>query len=122
MLEFVENNELTAKIKVIGVGGGGGNAINTMIAAGLSGTDFIVAITVTIILSPRVSSITAPNIILASGCASDLIFSAASFTSKILISLPPATFMRRPLAPSIFISSKSGLEIAFCGKRAWLFL
>ena len=43
MLEFVENNELTAKIKVIGVGGGGGNAINTMIAAGLSGTDFIVA-------------------------------------------------------------------------------
>jgi cell division protein FtsZ len=43
MLEFVENNELTAKIKVIGVGGGGGNAVNTMIAAGLSGADFIVA-------------------------------------------------------------------------------
>jgi cell division protein FtsZ len=43
MLEFVENNELSAKIKVIGVGGGGGNAVNTMIAAGLSGADFIVA-------------------------------------------------------------------------------
>ena len=43
MLEFVENNELSARIKVIGVGGGGGNAVNTMIAAGLSGADFIVA-------------------------------------------------------------------------------
>ncbi len=43
MLEFVENNELTAKIKVIGIGGGGGNAVNTMIAAGLSGADFIAA-------------------------------------------------------------------------------
>ncbi len=43
MLEFVENNELSAKIKVIGVGGGGGNAVNTMIAAGLSGADFIAA-------------------------------------------------------------------------------
>jgi cell division protein FtsZ len=32
-----------AKIKVSGVGGGGGNAINSMIAAGLSGVDFIVA-------------------------------------------------------------------------------
>ncbi|MHB1697413.1 MAG: cell division protein FtsZ [bacterium] len=43
MLEFVENNELAAKIKVIGIGGGGGNAVNTMIMAGLSGADFIVA-------------------------------------------------------------------------------
>ncbi|AKU91855.1 cell division protein FtsZ [Vulgatibacter incomptus] len=32
-----------AKIKVIGVGGGGGNAIGSMIASGLSGVDFIVA-------------------------------------------------------------------------------
>eukprot|EP01107_Rhizomastix_libera_P016024 TRINITY_DN6457_c0_g1_i1.p2 TRINITY_DN6457_c0_g1~~TRINITY_DN6457_c0_g1_i1.p2 ORF type:complete len:456 (-),score=-5.63 TRINITY_DN6457_c0_g1_i1:34-1401(-) len=32
-----------AKIKVIGVGGGGGNAINNMIARGLSGVDFLVA-------------------------------------------------------------------------------
>lgn len=43
MLEFVENNQLAARIKVIGIGGGGGNAINTMITAGLFGADFIVA-------------------------------------------------------------------------------
>ncbi|MFH1018018.1 MAG: cell division protein FtsZ [Pseudomonadota bacterium] len=40
MFEFVEN-ENVAKIKVVGVGGGGGNAINTMITSGLSGVDFI---------------------------------------------------------------------------------
>ena len=34
---------LGAKIKVIGVGGGGGNALNTMILAGLTGVDFIAA-------------------------------------------------------------------------------
>ena len=43
MLEFIENAELSANIKVIGVGGGGSNAVNTMIQAGLTGTDFIVA-------------------------------------------------------------------------------
>jgi cell division protein FtsZ len=32
-----------ARIKVIGVGGGGGNAVNTMIAAGLPGVEFIAA-------------------------------------------------------------------------------
>ena len=32
-----------ARIKVIGVGGGGGNAVNRMIDAGISGVDFIVA-------------------------------------------------------------------------------
>jgi cell division protein FtsZ len=32
-----------AKIKVIGVGGGGGNAVNRMIAAKLEGVEFIVA-------------------------------------------------------------------------------
>jgi cell division protein FtsZ len=36
-------SELGAKIKVIGVGGGGGNALNTMILAGLTGVDFIAA-------------------------------------------------------------------------------
>ena len=30
-----------ANIKVIGVGGGGGNAVNTMVGAGLSGVEFI---------------------------------------------------------------------------------
>jgi cell division protein FtsZ len=40
-----ENNELQegAKIKVVGVGGGGCNAVNTMIRAGLSGVEYIVA-------------------------------------------------------------------------------
>ena len=32
-----------ARLKVFGVGGGGGNALNTMIAAGLEGIDFIAA-------------------------------------------------------------------------------
>jgi cell division protein FtsZ len=36
-------HELGAKIKVVGVGGGGGNALNTMILAGLTGVDFIAA-------------------------------------------------------------------------------
>jgi cell division protein FtsZ len=35
--------ELGASIKVVGVGGGGGNALNTMILAGLTGVDFIAA-------------------------------------------------------------------------------
>ncbi len=40
--EFIES-ESAAKIKVIGVGGGGGNAINNMISAELKGVEFIVA-------------------------------------------------------------------------------
>jgi cell division protein FtsZ len=32
-----------AKIKVLGVGGGGGNAINNMIRSGLEGVEFIAA-------------------------------------------------------------------------------
>src|ERR671925_1584364 len=42
-MEEFESTELGAKIKVIGVGGGGGNALNTMILAGLTGVDFIAA-------------------------------------------------------------------------------
>ena len=38
-----ETSESGAKIKVIGVGGGGCNAVNTMIKAGLSGVEYIVA-------------------------------------------------------------------------------
>lgn len=38
-----EISEMRPKITVIGVGGGGGNAVNNMIAEGLEGTDFIVA-------------------------------------------------------------------------------
>ncbi|CAM5326506.1 cell division protein FtsZ [Aquamicrobium terrae] len=35
--------EMKPKITVIGVGGGGGNAVNNMIAAGLQGAEFLVA-------------------------------------------------------------------------------
>jgi cell division protein FtsZ len=43
MIEIVEEEELPtgARVKVIGVGGGGGNAVNTMIAAGLTGVEFV---------------------------------------------------------------------------------
>ena len=42
---FMSHNKYTsnAVIKVIGVGGGGGNALNTMIESGLSGVEFIAA-------------------------------------------------------------------------------
>jgi len=42
MFELTEVcSENLAKIKVIGVGGGGGNAVNTMISSSLMGVDFI---------------------------------------------------------------------------------
>lgn len=37
------NNEKTAKIKVIGIGGAGGNAINNMVESSLQGVEFIAA-------------------------------------------------------------------------------
>ncbi len=43
MFELIEQVHLGARIKVIGIGGGGGNAINTMIVAKLTGVDFVVA-------------------------------------------------------------------------------
>jgi cell division protein FtsZ len=42
LLEF-EGGPSRASIKVIGVGGGGGNAVNTMIGSGLTGVQFIAA-------------------------------------------------------------------------------
>src|SRR5881296_1954539 len=42
MIEFTDASG-AARIKVVGVGGGGGNAVNTMIASGLPGVDFIAA-------------------------------------------------------------------------------
>jgi cell division protein FtsZ len=42
-IDFAEDAELSAKIKVVGVGGAGGNAINTMIHSGLDGVEFIAA-------------------------------------------------------------------------------
>ncbi len=43
MIQFEPNYESKAKIKVVGIGGGGGNAITTMIRAGLEGVEFIAA-------------------------------------------------------------------------------
>jgi cell division protein FtsZ len=43
MLEFADDEISGPKIKVVGVGGGGGNAVNTMIEAGIQGVDFIAA-------------------------------------------------------------------------------
>ena len=41
MIQFDASEEQSAKIKVVGVGGAGGNAINGMIEAGLKGVEFI---------------------------------------------------------------------------------
>lgn len=43
MLEFSEAANVGARIKVVGVGGGGNNALNTMISQGMSGVEFIAA-------------------------------------------------------------------------------
>lgn len=43
MFELDEANNFGANIKVIGMGGGGNNAVSTMIASGLKGVEFIVA-------------------------------------------------------------------------------
>jgi len=43
MFEYVENTKDDARIKVIGVGGGGGNAVDNMISMGLGGVEFISA-------------------------------------------------------------------------------
>ncbi len=42
MIELAET-DYAAKLKVVGVGGGGGNAVNTMMSGGLEGVEFIVA-------------------------------------------------------------------------------
>ncbi len=39
--EFAEEMENVVQIKVVGVGGGGGNAVNRMVAAGVRGVEFI---------------------------------------------------------------------------------
>lgn len=43
MFEFEDNLAQSAKIKVIGIGGGGGNAVKTMIRSKLDGIEFIAA-------------------------------------------------------------------------------
>jgi cell division protein FtsZ len=42
-LKLDEDGRTGARIKVVGVGGGGSNAVNRMVAAGLDGVEFIVA-------------------------------------------------------------------------------
>src|SRR6266702_6275947 len=42
-ISFNEDTRNDAKIKVIGVGGGGGNAVNRMIDAGMEGIEFVVS-------------------------------------------------------------------------------
>jgi cell division protein FtsZ len=41
MFELEESRKMGANLKVVGIGGGGCNAVNTMIKAGLSGVEFI---------------------------------------------------------------------------------
>ena len=43
MTDFVIEHDSNARIKVVGVGGGGGNAVNNMIQSALKGVQFIVA-------------------------------------------------------------------------------
>ena len=43
MFELEENVSIGASIKVVGVGGGGSNAVTTMIESGMTGVDFVVA-------------------------------------------------------------------------------
>ena len=43
LIEFEKENEYSACIKVIGVGGGGVNAVNSMLKANLQGVDFVIA-------------------------------------------------------------------------------
>ena len=43
MIEFEDNDSKGPRIKVVGVGGGGGNAINNMIDRGIAGVEFLVA-------------------------------------------------------------------------------
>ena len=43
MIEFEDNASQGPRIKVVGVGGGGGNAINNMIDRGIAGVEFLVA-------------------------------------------------------------------------------
>jgi cell division protein FtsZ len=42
-LKLAETGRSGARIKVVGVGGGGSNAVNRMVAAGLDGVEFIIA-------------------------------------------------------------------------------
>jgi len=57
MIEFEENKNLAAKVKIIGIGGGGNNALNTMISYRLSGVEFIAANTDAQVLAANLAPI-----------------------------------------------------------------
>jgi cell division protein FtsZ len=57
MIEFMELPQSGASIKVVGVGGGGNNALNTMIQSGMDGVDFIAANTDSQALSGSMSAV-----------------------------------------------------------------
>ena len=59
MFDIADNNNTSkgARIKVIGVGGGGCNAVNTMIRSGLTGVEYIVANTDSQALNANLASI-----------------------------------------------------------------
>ena len=67
------------------------------------------------------SPLTVPKIILASSCAVLVISVAASSTSARVISSPPVILIRICRAPSILVSSRRGLEIAFSAASIALF-
>ena len=43
LIEFENENDYSAIIKVVGVGGGGSNAVNSMVADNIRGVEFIIA-------------------------------------------------------------------------------
>ena len=71
------------------------------------------ATTDTLIIPSRDGSKVVPTKILASPSISSLILLAASSNSNKVISFPPVTLIKTPLAPESEISSKRGLAIAF---------
>ena len=50
--ELMDTDSQRANIKVIGVGGGGGNAVNHMIREGIQGVNFVCANTCLLYTSP----------------------------------------------------------------------
>ena len=70
-----------------------------------------VAMTVTLISSWKVSLMTAPKMMFASGSTASATMAAASLTSNRLRSEPPVMLRRIPFAPSMVVS-RSGLLIA----------
>ena len=54
LFEFDSLAEQKAKLKVIGIGGAGGNATNRMIQAGMQGVDFIATVSYTHLTLPTI--------------------------------------------------------------------